>query len=81
MKADFIEALNAIEKERGISKDILIDAFESALVAAYKRNYKTTANVPLLTATRETCRFSRPKPLLSTLKTLTAKFRLKRRIR
>ena len=30
MKADFIEALNAIEKERGISKDILIDAFESA---------------------------------------------------
>ena len=79
MKADFIEALNAIEKERGISKDILIDAFESALVAAYKRNYNTTA--PLLTATRETCRFSRPKPLLSTLKTLTAKFRLKRRIR
>ena len=45
MKADFIEALNAIEKERGISKDILIDAFESALVAAYKRNYNTTANV------------------------------------
>ncbi len=45
MKADFIEALNAIEKERGISKEILIDAFESALVAAYKRNYNTTANV------------------------------------
>ena len=45
MKADFIEALNAIEKERGISKDILIDAFESALVAAYKRNYNPTANV------------------------------------
>lgn len=45
MKADFIEALNAIEKERGINKDILIDAFESALVAAYKRNYNTTANV------------------------------------
>ncbi len=45
MNADFIEALNTIEKERGISKDILIDAFESALVAAYKRNYNTTANV------------------------------------
>ena len=50
MKADFIEALNAIEKERGISKDILIDAFESALVAAYKRNYNTTANVRATTA-------------------------------
>lgn len=45
MKADFLEALNAIEKERGISKDILIDAFEAALVAAYKRNYNTTGNV------------------------------------
>ena len=26
MKADFIEALDAIEKERGISKEVLIDA-------------------------------------------------------
>lgn len=45
MNADFIEALNAIEKERGISKDILIDAFESALIAAYKRNYGAVGNV------------------------------------
>ena len=45
MNAEFIEALNAIEKERGISKDILIDAFESALIAAYKRNYGTMGNV------------------------------------
>ena len=82
MKADFIEALNAIEKERGISKDILIDAFESALVAAYKRNYNTTANVRAV-VDRDTgdVQISRPKPLLSTLKILTAKFRLKRRIR
>lgn len=45
MNADFIEALSAIEKERGISKDILIDAFESALIAAYKRNYGAVGNV------------------------------------
>ena len=45
MNAEFIEALNAIEKERGISKDILIDAFESALIAAYKRNYGAVGNV------------------------------------
>ncbi len=45
MNTDFIEALNAIEKERGINKDVLIDAFEAALVAAYKRNYNTTGNV------------------------------------
>ncbi|HWQ57886.1 MAG TPA: transcription termination factor NusA [Clostridia bacterium] len=45
MNAEFIEALNAIEKERGINKDVLIDAFEAALVAAYKRNYNTTGTV------------------------------------
>ena len=45
MNSEFIEALNAIEKERGISKDVLIDAFEAALVAAYKRNYGANNNV------------------------------------
>lgn len=45
MNPDFIEALNAIEKERGISKDVLIDAFEAALVAAYKRNFGANNNV------------------------------------
>lgn len=45
MNAEFIEALNAIEKERGISKEILFDAVEAALVSAYKRNYGATGNV------------------------------------
>ncbi len=45
MNADFIEALNAIEKERGINKEILIDAVENALISAYRRNYGTSNNV------------------------------------
>lgn len=45
MNQDFIEALNAIEKERGINKDVLINAVETALVSAYKRNYGTSNNV------------------------------------
>ncbi|MBQ9833251.1 MAG: transcription termination/antitermination protein NusA [Clostridia bacterium] len=45
MNAEFIEALRAIEQERGISEGILIDAFESALVAAYKRNFGAVGNV------------------------------------
>ncbi len=45
MNAEFIEALNAIEKDRKISKDVLIDAFESALIAAYKRNSGSSGNV------------------------------------
>ena len=32
MNADFITALNQIEAEKGISKDILIEAVENALV-------------------------------------------------
>ena len=45
MNAEFIEALGALEKERGISKEILIGAIEAALISAYKRNYGTSANV------------------------------------
>ena len=45
MNAEFIEALNALEKERGISKDVLISAIEAALNSAYKRNYGSSANV------------------------------------
>lgn len=45
MNTEFISALDAIEKERGISKDILIDAIEAALISAYKRNYGTSNNV------------------------------------
>ncbi len=45
MNTAFIEALNALEKERGISKEILISAIEAALISAYKRNYGTSANV------------------------------------
>ena len=45
MNAEFIEALNAIEKERGINKEVLIDAVENALISAYRRNYGTSNNV------------------------------------
>ena len=45
MNAEFIEALNALEKERGIKKSVLLNAFEFALVNAYKKNYDKTANV------------------------------------
>lgn len=45
MNADFIEALNALEKERGIKKDVLLSAVEKALISAYKRNYNSTGNV------------------------------------
>lgn len=45
MNAEFIQALSLLEKEKGIKKDILLSAVESALIFAYKRNYNTQANV------------------------------------
>ncbi|CAM3358769.1 transcription termination factor NusA [Marinicrinis lubricantis] len=45
MNTDFIEALNEIEREKGINKDVLIEAIEAALISSYKRNFNTAANV------------------------------------
>lgn len=45
MNSEFIEALIQLEKEKGISKDILIDAIEAALISGYKRNFHSAQNV------------------------------------
>ncbi|WP_018752375.1 transcription termination factor NusA [Paenibacillus sanguinis] len=45
MSMDFIEALNELEREKGISKDILFEAIEAALISSYKRNFNTAQNV------------------------------------
>jgi N utilization substance protein A len=39
MKTDFIAAINQVSSEKGVSKDVVIDAIEAALVSAYKRNF------------------------------------------
>ncbi|HHU64318.1 MAG TPA: transcription termination/antitermination protein NusA [Clostridiales bacterium] len=45
MNGEFIEALDQIEKEKGIDKDVLLEAIEAALISAYKRNFSTAQNV------------------------------------
>ena len=45
MSEDFLLLLDEFEKEKGISRDVLIEALEVALVSAYKRNYGTNQNV------------------------------------
>jgi N utilization substance protein A len=45
MSAELIHALEQIEKEKGIGKEILIDAIEVALSTAYKRNFGTNQSV------------------------------------
>lgn len=48
MKAEFIQALEEIGREKGISKEILIDAIEAALISAYKRNFGSSQNVEVI---------------------------------
>ena len=45
MNKEFIQAIEDLEKEKHISKEILLEAIESALVSAYKKNYGTSQNV------------------------------------
>ena len=45
MSAELIHALEQIEKERGINKEVLIEAIEVALVTAYRRNFGSATNV------------------------------------
>ena len=40
-----IEALDALETEKGVKKEVVIDALEDALASAYKRNYNQAQNV------------------------------------
>lgn len=48
MNKEFISALHEIEKEKGISVDILIEALEAALISAYKKNFSTPQGVRVL---------------------------------
>ena len=41
---EFIKALDNIIKEKGISEDIVYEAMEQGLTAAYKKNYGGSSN-------------------------------------
>jgi transcription termination/antitermination protein NusA len=45
MSSELLDALLILEKEKGISRDILIEAIEAALVSAYRRNFNQAHNV------------------------------------
>ena len=45
MDADFILALNEIEREKGIPKSVIFDALKKALEKSYEKNFNDKANV------------------------------------
>lgn len=44
-KAEFVQALEEIETEKGISKEIVFDALEAAMISGYKKHFGTSNNV------------------------------------
>jgi len=45
MNSEFINAIGDLEKEKGISAEILFDAIEVALITAFKKNFDSNENV------------------------------------
>jgi N utilization substance protein A len=42
---EFIEALRDLEREKGVSVDVLFEAIEAALISAYRKNFSLLQNV------------------------------------
>ncbi|KIZ32736.1 transcription elongation factor NusA, partial [Raoultella ornithinolytica] len=45
MSKSLVQALDALEAERGIDRDVVVEALENALKAAYKKQYNANQNV------------------------------------
>lgn len=45
MNHELLDALDELERSRGISRQVLIEAIEAAIVSAYRRNYANAQNV------------------------------------
>lgn len=45
MNSEFMEAIHELEKEKGIRKELLIEAIETALITAFKKNFNSAENV------------------------------------
>jgi N utilization substance protein A len=45
VKNELFDALDQLEKEKGITKETLLDAIEAALITAYKKNFGSAQNV------------------------------------
>lgn len=45
MSKELFDALDHLSKEKGIDKDLIMEALEAALISAYKKNFKSASNV------------------------------------
>lgn len=56
MNNELLEALNLLEKEKGISKDVLLDTIESSLMQACKNHFNKVENIHVK-MDKETCNY------------------------
>ncbi|MBQ7432756.1 MAG: transcription termination/antitermination protein NusA [Lachnospiraceae bacterium] len=55
MNNELLEALNLLEKEKGISKDVLLDTIEVSLMQACKNHFGSKADNIIVRVNKETC--------------------------
>ncbi len=48
LQADFYDALSDLESEKGITKEVFIDALEDALASAYKKQYGVAKQIKII---------------------------------
>ncbi|MCI7240850.1 transcription termination factor NusA [Aerococcus suis] len=48
MSKELLNALDILQEEKGISPEVVVDALETALITAYKRNYQQAQNVEVV---------------------------------
>jgi transcription termination/antitermination protein NusA len=44
MKSEFLAAITQLSSEKGVPKEMVLEALKAALVSAYKRNFDSPAN-------------------------------------
>ena len=54
MNVELMKALEQIEEEKGISKEVIIETIEAALLSAYKKNYGASAQNMRIEVDRDT---------------------------
>ena len=57
MNTELLEALNILEEEKNISKDVMMDAIENSLINACKNHFGTSDNIKVI-MNKETCDYS-----------------------
>src|SRR6478752_6158814 len=77
MSSELFDALVILEKEKGISKDVIIEAIEAALISAYKRNFNQAQNVRVdLNLERGSMRVFARKDVVEEAQTINPNFQL-----